>query len=153
MGFGAGSGGGNNAISGASDVALNSVSNAQLLQYNTSTSKWQNGAAASRLVETVNTVASSGTAVTIPDTDVATIHNITLTANSTFTFPSAVAGKSFTIRITHGSSGFNINWPSSVDWPNGVTPTLTGTAGKRDVFTFACMANGEWMGFIAGLNY
>ena len=151
MGFGAG--GGSSALSGATDVALSSVSNAQQLQYNTSTSKWQNGSVASKLIETVNTVASSGTAVTIPDTTVASINNITLTANSTFTFPAAVAGKSFTVRINHGSSGFDITWPVTVDWPNGVTPTLTSTTGKSDVFSFACIVNGEWMGFVAGLNY
>lgn len=36
------SGGGSGAISGATDVALSSVSNDQVLTYNTSTSKWTN---------------------------------------------------------------------------------------------------------------
>lgn len=151
MGFG--TGGSSSSLSGASDVALSSVADIQQLQYNASTSKWQNGAPASRLVEAVNTVAASGAAVTIPETSVASIHLITLTANSTFTFPTATAGKSFTVRITITNSGFGITWPTSVVWPDGVAPALTMTPGKRDVFTFACMVNGEWMGFVAGLNY
>mgnify|MGYP004496643429 CR=1 FL=1 len=152
MGFGGGTGG-SSSISSATDVALSSVAEAQQLQYNSGTTKWQNGPAASRLVESVNTVASSGSAVTLPDTTTATIHNITLSANCTFTFPAATAGKSFTVRITHGGTGFAVTWPVAVSWPNSVQPDLTSVSGKRDVFSFVCVNNGEWMGFVSGLNY
>jgi hypothetical protein len=152
MGFGGSSGGGGS-ISGATDVALSSPTTNQQLQYNATTSKWQNGAASTRLIESINTVSSSGTAVTIPDTTTATINNITLTANCTFTFPTATAGKSFTICVTHASSGFAIDWPSSVQWPNSTEPTLTLTPAKSDVFSFVCFTNGEWFGFTSGLNY
>jgi hypothetical protein len=152
MGFGGGSGG-SSAIAGATDVALSSPSNSQLLQFNSATSKWQNGGVPGRLIELSNNVSSSGTAVTIPDTTTATINNVILTGNCTFSFPSAVAGKSFSIRITHSASGFNITWPSSVVWPNGVEPILTLTPAKKDIFSFICFTNGEWTGFTSGLNY
>jgi hypothetical protein len=153
MGFGGGSGGGSSAISGATDVSLSSPANNQGLQYNSTTAKWQNGPVASRLVENVNNVASSGSAVTIPDVSTATINNIGLNANCTFTFPTATVGKSFTIRITYANTTSTITWPASVDWPNNITPALTQVTGKKDIFSFACFADGEWTGFVAGLNY
>lgn len=152
MGFGGGSGG-SSALSGASDVALNSVANDQQLQYDTSTSKWTNGAVASRLIENIATVASSGAAVTIPDVTTATVHLITLSANCTLTFPTATPGKSFTIRLTFAPSPYTVTWPSSVRWPSNTAPTLTQTAGRQDMFSFVCLTNGLWMGFVAGQNY
>lgn len=152
MGFGGGSGG-SSALSGATDVALNSVANNQQLQYNTSTSKWTNGPVATRLVEVINTVGASGASLTIPDVSTATIHNVTLSANCTLTFPTATAGKSFTIRVTYPATAYSITWPGSVDWPNGIAPTLTQASGKKDIFSFVCFTDGEWTGFVAGLNY
>ena len=152
MGFG-GSSGGSSAISGASDVALNTVANNQQLQYNTSTSKWQNGPVATRLVEIVNTVASSGGALTIPDVTTATIHDVTLSANCTVTFPTATAGKSFTLRITYPATTYSITWPGSVDWPNDTAPALTQVSGRKDIFSFVCFTDGAWIGFVAGQNY
>jgi len=150
MGFGSG---GSGSISSSTDVALNTPALNEQLVYNTSTQKWQNGPVASYLIETVRTVATSGAAQTIPDVSTATVHNITLTANCTFTFPVATAGKSFTIRLTQGSGGFTATWPVSVAWPSGTAPVVTTTAGKRDFFSFTCTASGEWFGFVAGQNY
>ena len=47
MGFGGSGGGSNGNIAGSTDVALNSVTNDQVLAYNTSVSKWQNKTIAS----------------------------------------------------------------------------------------------------------
>lgn len=152
MGFGGGSGG-SSALSGASDVALNNVADDQQLQYNSTTSKWTNGAVASRLIENINVVASSGAAVTIPDVTTATVHLIALSANCTFTFPTATPGKSFTIRLTFPATAYTVTWPSSVRWPNSTAPTLTNANGRQDMFSFVCLASGLWMGFIAGQNY
>jgi hypothetical protein len=153
MGFGSSGGGGGGTISSAADVSLNTPANNQGLQYNSTSAKWQNGPVASRLVEVANTVAASGTAVTIPDVSVATINNVTLTASCTFTFPAATVGKSFTLRIAYTNTTSTITWPASVDWPNSINPGLTQVNGKRDIFSFACFADGEWTGFVAGLNY
>lgn len=154
MGFGGGSGGGGGgAISSATDVALNSVAADQQLQYNAATSKWTNGAVASRLIENINTVATSGSAVTIPDVTSATVHLIGLSANCTFTFPTATPGKSFTIRLAFSSGSYSVTWPSSVRWPGDTAPTLTNATGRQDMFSFVCLTNGLWMGFVAGQNY
>ncbi len=153
MGFGGSSGGGG-AISGASDVALNNVADDQQLQYNTSTGKWTNGAIASRLVENINIVPTSGSALTIPDVSVATITLTSLNANCTITFPTAALGKSFSLRVVYEATPRTITWPSSVRWPNDTAPTLTQVNGKQDLFSFVCLSNsGLWMGFVAGQNY
>lgn len=105
-------------------------------------------------VETVNTVAASSTAQTLPDVIVATIHYVTLTANCTFTFPTAGAGKSFTlILVQDGTGSRTATWPASVKWAGGTAPTLTTTASKRDVFSFLCPDGSSWLGFTAGLAY
>lgn len=62
----------------------------------------------------------------------------TATGNSTLTFNNPPpAGSLVVITIIQGGAGsFTITWPASVKWSAGTAPTLTTTAGKRDVFTF-----------------
>lgn len=104
--------------------------------------------------ESVNTVASSGTTETLPDITVATIHRITLTANCTFTFPTLAAGKSFTVFLTQDATGGRTaTWPVTVVWPSSTAPTLTTTASKTDVLSFASPDGTKWYGFVGGLNY
>lgn len=104
------------------------------------------------IIETVNTVATSGAAQTIPDVTAATLHRITLTANCTLTFPTLGAGKSFTLVLTQDGTGSRtVTWPT-VAWPGGVAPTLTTTAAKRDIITFLSADGTSWLGMIAGQN-
>lgn len=104
--------------------------------------------------ETVNTVATSGAAQTIPNPLSASISRITLTAACTLTFPTAGAGLSFTvILIQDGTGSRSVTWPASVKWPSGITPTLTATGGRRDLFTFLCADGTNWLGSYAGANY
>lgn len=106
-------------------------------------------------VETVNTVATSSTAQTIPDpASAATISRITLTANCTLTFPTAAAGKTFSVFLVQDGTGSRtVTWPATVKWPAGTAPTLTTTASKRDAFSFICTDGTNWDGFTAGLNF
>ncbi len=73
------------------------------------------------------------------------------TATQTFTFsgaPNSGNNGSFTLFLTNGNSQ-TVNWPASVDWPNGVVPTLT-TSGL-DVLVFTTNDSGTtWYGFVAG---
>jgi len=81
---------------------------------------------------------------------------VTATIDSTaqtfiFTNPpvSGTAG-SFTLILTNGGSQ-TVNWPTSVDWADGIEPELT-TSGV-DILTFITVDGGTiWYGFIAGLN-
>lgn len=103
--------------------------------------------------ENVNAVPTSGTAQTIPDVSTATVNRITLTGNCTLTFPTAAAGKSFTVVLVQDGTGSRtVTWPGTVLWPGAATPVLTTTAAKRDVFSFLCADGTNWIGFTAAQN-
>lgn len=105
-------------------------------------------------LETVNVVAASGAAVTLPDPAVASISRVTLTANCTFTFPTPAAGKSFTLTLVQDATGSRLaTWPASVKWPGGTAPTLTTTATKADVISFMADDATNWRGFPAAFNF
>jgi len=102
---------------------------------------------AALLRENVNTVASSGTACTLPDVTTATLNSVTLTGNCTFTFPTAAAGKGFAIQLTQDSTGSRTaTWPATVKWSNGTAPTLSTTPGHADVVSFLCTDGSTWLG-------
>lgn len=104
--------------------------------------------------ETVNSVAATGATETIPDITTATVHRLTLDANCTLTFPTAGAGKSFTLVLIQDATGSRtVTWPAEVKWAGGTTPTLTTTAAKKDVFTFLCADGTNWLGFTSGQNF
>lgn len=104
--------------------------------------------------EVVNTVAASGTAVTVPAPAVATINVVTLTANATLTFPAAAAGRQFTLILRQDATGGRtVTWPGTVLWPGGAAPTLTVAANKYDVLTFLSPDGGNWLGFVAGKTF
>lgn len=104
--------------------------------------------------ETVNTVAASGSAVTIPAAATATVHDITLTATCTLTFPTAVNGASFTLLLRQGGSGsYTVTWPSpATKWPNGAVPVLSTAVDSVDIISF--LSDGTvWRGMVAGVGW
>jgi hypothetical protein len=96
--------------------------------------------------------ANSSTAITL-DLANGTLQIITLTGNCVYTFPTATAGKSFTLFQKQDATGSRtVTWPASVKWPSSTTPTITSTASKGDKFVFT--ADGTyWWGSVAGQNY
>lgn len=102
--------------------------------------------------ETITVVAASGSSYTINSTS-ASIIDITLTANCTFTFPAASSGGQFTLFLKQDATGSRtVVWPSTVRWANSVVPTLTTTASRTDVITFICDGT-YWLGFVGNLNF
>lgn len=101
----------------------------------------------------LSTVAASGTTETIDLTD-GNVHDVTLTANCTFTFNpvSAGRGRSFTLVLRQDGTGSRLaTWPGSVVWAGGVAPTLSTAAASVDVFTFFTLDGGTvWYGFSTG---
>jgi hypothetical protein len=103
------------------------------------------------VTENVNTVASSGSSETLPSSSTATIHNVTLTNNCTFTFPTAVAGHSFILVLTQDATGGRtVTWPSNILWPEGGEPELSAAGNSVDVLSFVCVDGTNWLGFPAG---
>jgi hypothetical protein len=98
----------------------------------------------------LSTIAASGAAETI-DLANGNVHDVTMTANCTFTFTSPAAGRarSFTLFARQDGTGSRLaTWPVSVVWPGGVTPTLSTAAAAVDVFTFITIDGGAvWYGF------
>lgn len=104
--------------------------------------------------EKVNTVATAGSAQTIPDVVSATQNDLTLTAATcTLTFPSAGAGKSFLIVLRQDATGSRtVTWPASVKWAAGTAPTLSASGSKVDVVSMICIDGTNWLGFLAGAD-
>ena len=96
--------------------------------------------------------ANTSTAYTIAIAN-GTLQVLTLTGNCTFTFPTATAGKSFTLLLKQDGTGSRTaTWPAAVKWPSGTAPTLTATASKLDRFVFTADGT-NWYGGTSGLNY
>lgn len=74
----------------------------------------------------------------------------TAVGNTTFTFanpPSSGLAYGFVLELTNGGA-FTITWPASVDWPNGVAPSLS-PAGV-DVLVFLTRDGGAtWRGVLS----
>lgn len=110
----------------------------------------------------VNTATMTGTVSTITtDADGATItfnlnegpiHTTTLGGNRTLAISNAVAGKVFVVRLIQGAGSQTVTWFNTIKWPGGVTPTLTTTSGKIDVFGFIATSASAFDGFIVGQN-
>lgn len=103
--------------------------------------------------ETVNVVAASSTAQTIPDPTTASISYITLTANCTMTFPTAGAGKSFTVYLLQDATGARlVTWPGTVTWIGtfGTAPVLSVNPAKADIVSFLCIDGTNWIGMYGG---
>lgn len=107
-------------------------------------------------LDTVNAqaaVAASGAAQTIPDASLAGFNQITLTANCTFTFPTAVAGEVITLKLTQDGTGSRTaTWPAAVKWAGATAPTLSTGAGKSDYLRFTCVDGTTWVGQTMGLD-
>jgi hypothetical protein len=105
------------------------------------------------LTRTVNVVAASGAAQTIPAPTTALMHKYTLTANCTFTLPTAVAGQSFLVSLVQDGTGSRTATFTGAKWPGGTAPTLSTGAGKIDDLAFVCTdATTGWKGQVVGLD-
>lgn len=95
--------------------------------------------------------ANTGTAITV-DLANGTVQKLTLTGNATITMPTATAGKSFVIMLKQDATGSrSVTW-STVVWPAGTAPTITGTANKMDMYSFFSDGT-SWYGVTVSQNY
>lgn len=102
--------------------------------------------------DVLHTVGSSGSAQTLPAT--ANVHDITLSANCTFTLPTLVSGTGSAITLIlrqDGTGGRTVTWPGSVSWISGTAPTLKTAPSAVDVITLFTVDGGTtWGGVAAG---
>ena len=80
----------------------------------------------------------------------------TLTQNTTFVFsnpPASGVSYTFSVEVIQdaSASGFTVTWPASVDWTDGVSPSLSIGASAKDIFVFYTRDAGTtWYGFFSG---
>lgn len=103
-----------------------------------------------RLV-TAYTPAGAGT--TTIDLSLGNVFTVTMpAATQTLAISNETAGQCFILSINNVTSQGALTWFSTIRWARGVTPTLTGTNGKRDVFGFIVTGTDTYDGFIVGQN-
>ncbi len=100
---------------------------------------------------------TSGSTDTISLTD-GNVHDVTLTANCTFTFsnpPADGTSGSFTLFLNQDGTGSRTaTWPGSVKWAGGTAPTLTTTASRTDILVFTTIDAGTiWYGAVSGQDF
>jgi hypothetical protein len=98
----------------------------------------------------------------VTDADAATVtfdlnlsdkHQVVLGGNRIFALVNDDDGQTFLIITQQDATGSRLaSWWTGILWPGGVAPTLTTTAGKRDVFSFVRLSVGVYLGFTVGLN-
>lgn len=135
---------------GSDDGAWGTVLNAYLQAEHAADGT--HGLATGLVTDVVNTQSDAGSAYTIPAPTTYGIHDLTLTTSCTLTFPTAVAGQSFTLILRQDTTGSRtITWPATiVKWDGGVAPTLTTTASAVDILGFFCADGTNWFGFVSG---
>lgn len=132
--------------------AIVGTSDSQTLTNKTLTSPTITGATFNDGYTEETVTANTGTTYTI-DLANGTLQILTMTGNCTFTFPTAVAGKSFLLLLKQDGTGSRLaTWPAAVKWPSGSAPTLTTTANRLDRLSFVSDGT-NWYGISAGLNY
>ena len=78
---------------------------------------------------------------------------VTLGGNRTLALSNVSNGDVFIISLIQDVSGSRtVTWFSTIKWADGVTPTLTTTGGKADVFGFIQIGTNSYYGFIVGQN-
>jgi hypothetical protein len=85
------------------------------------------------VLEQVDAVGSSGATKTLA-LSAGSVQTVSLSANCTFTMPTATAGASLTLILTQGGS-YTATF-SSVVWSGGTAPTITATSSKKDILVF-----------------
>ena len=73
-----------------------------------------------------------------------TFQTVTLTANCTFTMPTVTAGKSFMLFLSTGAGNLTATF-TGVKFPSNTAPTITTTASRTDIITFAADGS-SWYG-------
>ncbi len=81
-----------------------------------------------------------------------------LTANATPTFTNPVKGAFYVLELQQDGTGSRtVTWSgATIVWPDGVTPTLTTTANRKDLIGLYCIdatSAGTYLGFVMGQNF
>lgn len=131
--------GGNDIRDSGSNIAMSLSGGDVAMQNNLSTKNYTEGVVA---------IGTVGTGTTVLSLTNGTVQTATLTASqaTTFTMPTATAGKSFVMLLRQAAvTGNGTATFTGVKWSGGTAPTITATAGRMDILSF--FADGtNWYG-------
>ena len=98
------------------------------------------------------TTATDGATVTF-DLSTSVFQTVVLGGNRTLAVSGDVVGRPFTIILKQDATGSRtVTWWSGIRWAGGSAPSLTAMAAKEDTLVFIKRGNGDYMGFVSGLN-
>jgi hypothetical protein len=88
------------------------------------------------------------------DVSLGNIFNVTMYASLslTLTVSNEAVGECFMVEINNVTSQGALTWFQTISWSGGVTPTLTGTNGKKDVFGFRVTGTDTYWGCVVAQN-
>lgn len=111
-----------------------------------------NGLVSKKSIREIPVTGNAGTAYTI-NLDNGTLFDLTLDqSNCDFTFPTATAGRQFTLLVTLGAAGRTYTFPSSVRWDADGAPDASTASGLTDRYVF--QADGTyWLASVAGIGF
>ena len=99
-----------------------------------------------------NTTVTYGATVNF-DLSLGNVFTVTLNGNPTFTVSNGTVDQFFIVNVIQSAGGSNtITWFTTIKWPNGVTPTMTPAANKKDKFGFQVTGAGTYDGSVIGQN-
>lgn len=94
-----------------------------------------------------------GAGTTTVDISLSRINVITMpAATQTIALSGTADGDVFVIEIINTTSQGALTWFTTIKWVDGLTPTLTGTNGKKDSFGFRQTSSGQFDGYVIGQN-
>ena len=98
------------------------------------------------------TTATDGATITF-DLSTSVYQTVVLGGNRTLAVSGDVVGRPFTIILKQDATGSRtVTWWSGIRWAGGSAPSLTAMAAKEDTLVFIKRGNGDYMGFVSGLN-
>lgn len=98
-------------------------------------------------------VASSGSGNVSFDLDAGLMRSHTLTGSGFIGVYNFAVGDVIQIKLIQGGIGNNlVSWSGTVNWTDGITPTLSTGVGKGDWFTLICTATGVFDGGMSLYN-
>lgn len=106
-----------------------------------------------RRILTPATYSPAGAGTTTLDLLTGRIQRVTMpAATQTLAISNGATGQAFIVEIINTTGQGALTWFSTIKWAEGVTPTLTGTNGKKDTFGFIITGTGTYDGYVVGQN-
>lgn len=111
------------------------------------------GAVANFNIATIAEYTPSGAGTTTIYPTLHRISRITMpAATQTIALANEAVGQAFIVEIINTTGQGALTWFSTIKWPDGVVPTLTGTNGKKDKFGFVVTGSGAYDGHVIDMN-